>query len=350
MFDLIPADRRAAVRSALVATFGASPVPVLQPVTGGASALIYRIEVAGRPYLLRLESLQRDEVRDPQRAYLCMRRAVDAGIAPAVHHADPVAGIAILDFLAARPLSDYPTGPDGLARDLGTLAARLQATQTFPSVAIDYPAMLASLFDRVQASGLFVAGLLDRHREGFERIREAYPWDDRSLVSSHNDLHPENILFDGERLWLIDWETAHANDPLLDVAVLTMFLAASPNLEEALLCAWLGRAPDEALRARLILMRQLARIFYACASALHAATAEPEARLNDLTALTPLGFRAAVAAGRLALGTPQAQRVGCKVSFRTFLEGLAKPAFEEALLTLRSSSGPGTSAGPGRTT
>ena len=54
-FDPIPADRREAARSALTAAFGAAPLTALQPVTSGASALSYRIEVAERPYLLRLE-------------------------------------------------------------------------------------------------------------------------------------------------------------------------------------------------------------------------------------------------------------------------------------------------------
>lgn len=57
---------------------------MLQPSIAGASALSYRIEVAGRPYLLRLESFRRDEIRDPHRAYLCLRAAGEAGIAPAV--------------------------------------------------------------------------------------------------------------------------------------------------------------------------------------------------------------------------------------------------------------------------
>ncbi|HEY6715034.1 MAG TPA: hypothetical protein VI232_01710, partial [Reyranella sp.] len=88
-FDRIPADRREDARSALTAAFGPAPLTAVQRVTSGASALIYRIEVADRPYLLRLESFQRDEIRDPERAYRCMRTAVEAGIAPALHHADP---------------------------------------------------------------------------------------------------------------------------------------------------------------------------------------------------------------------------------------------------------------------
>ncbi len=330
LLDSIPADRRETARSALGAAFGSAPLTALQRVTSGASALSYRIEIADRPYLLRLESPERDDVRDPERAYRCMRTAEEAGIAPALHHADPTAGVAIMDFVPGRSLSEYPGGPGELARDLGALAARLQATPAFPPVT-DYLTVLKGLLGRLLGSGLFAAGLLDRHQEGFERIRQAYPWDSRALVSSHNDPHPGNILFDGERLWLIDWETAYRNDPLVDVAIFTLYLAASPELEGVLLRSWLGRAPDRALRARLVLMRQLVRLFYACASSLHAASpqAVPE---TDLTALTPAEFRAAVDQGRLVLGTPETQRIGGKVALATFLAVLATPAFEEALV------------------
>src|SRR5882757_2941614 len=116
MFDAIPSNRREDARSAMTTAFGRAPLTALKQVTSGASALIYRIEVADRPYLLRLDSLQRDEVRNPERAYLCMRTAVEAGIAPALHHADPTAGVAIMDYVSERPLSDYPSGRKGLAR------------------------------------------------------------------------------------------------------------------------------------------------------------------------------------------------------------------------------------------
>src|SRR5258708_34514566 len=211
MFDAIPAVRREDARSAMTAAFGRAPLTALQRVTSGASALIYRIDVADRPYLLRLDSLQRDEVRNPERAYLCMRTAVEAGIAPALHHADPTAGVAIMDYVPERPLSDYPSGREGLARDLGDLVARLQATPAFPPVA-NYLTVLKGLLDHLLGSGLFTAGWLDRHREGFERIRQAYPWDSSALVSSHNDPHPGTILCDGERRCVTARGTTYAND------------------------------------------------------------------------------------------------------------------------------------------
>lgn len=197
--DRVPEDHRGRARSALAAAFGRSPVTSLEPITLGASALSYRIEVAGRPYLLRLESSRRDEVRDPYRSYTCMQAAAEAGIAPAVRHADAAAAVAIMDFVPHRPMTDYLRAPPDLAHDLGSLVARLQALPAFPAVT-DYPTAVGILFDRLLGTDLFAPGLLDRHREGFERVRHNYRWDSEALVSSHNDLNPGNILFDGERL------------------------------------------------------------------------------------------------------------------------------------------------------
>jgi len=77
-------------------------------------------------------------------------------------------------------------------------------------------------------------------------------------------LAPGNILFDGERVWLVDWELAFGNDPLVDIAILTTELAETPELEDALLEAAFSLKPNRPLRARLGVIRLLTRLFYGC--------------------------------------------------------------------------------------
>jgi hypothetical protein len=178
-------------------------------------------------------------------------------------------------------------------------------------------------------SRVFTAGLLDPHLAGFQRIREAYPWDDSTHVSSHNDPNPRNVLFDGERLWLIDWETSGRNDPFADVAVLSHELAGTPELQEALLRSALGREPDRATRARFPLMRQVARLYFACVILRgFASRAEPD---RDLKALTPAEFVSAIQAGRLRVGTPELLYQWGKMFLAAFQAGLAAPDFEASL-------------------
>jgi hypothetical protein len=335
VLDEFPAAHRETARSALERAFGARAVSAVEPVRGGASgALTCRVTADGHAFLLRIEQRLDSPFRNPHQ-YECMRIAAEAGIAPRLRHVEPDAGVAIMDFLPTRPLGEYPGGAPALARDLGRLVSRLQATPRFPE-RYAFVSVVQWLLGFLRSSGLFADGLLDAHAEGFERIRAAYRFDPATAVSSHNDPNPNNVLFDGERLWLIDWESAFRNDPLTDVAILTQYLAPTPALQAALVEAWLGRAPDAYLSARLTLMRQLTRLYYAgllFTVVARGARAEPE---TDLVALTPAEFGAALAAGKLTAASPETMRVLGKMSLAAFLAGLDDPGFEEALIVARA--------------
>jgi hypothetical protein len=263
-----------------------------------------------------------------------MQTASDAGIAPPLRFVDADAGVSVMDVVAKQPLTKYPGGPLALARALGQLIRRLQSTSVFPQLR-DYPLILERLLGTLRRPGLFASGLLDRHAAAFDQIREAYPWDASAYVSAHNDPNPQNVLFDGERLWLIDWETSFANDAMTDLAILADNFATTPELEESLLSAWLGAPPDRMTRARLQVMRQLTRLYYAgliLSLFGGAPRSEPDA---DLTAPTPDAFRAALAEGRIAPGSPEMMYTLGKMSLARFLAGVSAPDFEEAIAIVR---------------
>src|SRR6185369_8347917 len=248
------------VRSALATVFGRARIGPIVALTGGATtASVYRIEVGERRYLLRTEG-QPSPLRNPHQ-YVSMRIAAEAGIAPKILYVDEAARIVVTDFIEQVALEAYPGGPPALARALGELLARVQATEVFPYF-VEYPDIVARLFAHVRRTGLFAGGVLDQHVERLELLRGAYRASSSRSVSSHNDVVPNNILFDGRRLWLIDWESAYCNDPLVDVAIVLDGIARSPELEEVLLRAWLGRTPDESIRARLDVVRAITRLYY----------------------------------------------------------------------------------------
>jgi len=47
---------------------------------------------------------------------------------------------------------------------------------------------------------------------------------DPRRVPSHNDMNPTNVLWDGARAWLVDWDASGLTHPYYDLAVLSMFL------------------------------------------------------------------------------------------------------------------------------
>jgi aminoglycoside phosphotransferase (APT) family kinase protein len=54
----------------------------------------------------------------------------------------------------------------------------------------------------------------------------------------HNDLHHLNVLDDGDRLWLVDWEYGGCGDPLFDLAGFFCQNDAAPNQRLTMLEAY----------------------------------------------------------------------------------------------------------------
>jgi hypothetical protein len=122
---------------------------------------------------------------------------------------------------------------------------------------------------------------------------------------------------------------------MTDVAILTHELAGTSALQDELLRSWLGREPDPVTRARLILMQQLTRVFFACAIFRRFAVDSNREPDSELKALTGAEFVANIQQGRLRIGTPELLYAWGKMFLAAFRNGLSTPAFEEALAVAR---------------
>jgi thiamine kinase len=76
-------------------------------------------------------------------------------------------------------------------------------------------------------------------------------------VVCHSDLHRMNLLQDGERLILLDWEYAHVSDPFWDLAGWAANNDFDPQARRELLENYLGTEPSHAEWLRLSLMMWL---------------------------------------------------------------------------------------------
>ena len=247
--------------TAIRAAFGHDRIDAIAHVSGGASgALPFRILIRDEPYLVRIEG-PKSPLRNPHQ-YESMRIASEHGISPRVYYFDEMAGVAVMDFVEEQPLTSYPGGRLRLAEAVGDMLRRLRETPPFPRFVV-YTDIVGRLWAWVCRSGLFAAGMLDPYTERFHKIRETYVSDSNYSVSCHNDLVPRNILFDGSRLWFIDWESAYRNDPLVDIAVALDNLTTSPEMEDSMLRALWGEAPGEEVLQRLGDVRALTRLYYA---------------------------------------------------------------------------------------
>lgn len=328
MLSAIPEVRRDAVRRGLIAAFGTHELDSIVPVSGGFSgAAVYRIRVGAIAYILRIET-SRDAFRDPHRAYACMSIAAAGMIAPRVRYADPGDGVAIMDFIPQKSLTlDYPGTREDLIVEAAQTIRALHAGPKFPAL-VDYMEGMDGLIATFRASQRLPAAATAEVFERFAVLRAAWRTEPQDLVASHNDLNPRNILYDGTRLWLVDWEAAFLADRYVDLSNLANLYAATREQEDLLLATYFGKA-EPGHRARLYLMRQVNHLFYAMAM------------LNSL----PPGFgcgedldspdladiHAAISTGAFVLDTPQGMTTYAKSRLHAALEGLRAPRFEEAL-------------------
>ncbi|HLK64949.1 MAG TPA: phosphotransferase [Bryobacteraceae bacterium] len=259
---MIPQEKSEAVTRGLREAFGVTEFADISRITKGhTTSLVFRIIVGGSPYLLKI--IMRSE--DPTRHYTSMKAAAEAGIAPRVWHTNIDDKISITDFVEAAPLS--------VSEALHQLPATLRVLHALPPFArAPFNTTCTFLLNKGPAADAFLQrfqAVIPKavNEEFFARCAElaaVYPHDDAEMVASHNDLFkPDNILFDGQRIWLVDWEAAFLNDRYADLAVVANQVVTNDEEEILYLEKYFGAAPDPYQLARFHLMQQLTHLFYA---------------------------------------------------------------------------------------
>lgn len=243
---------------------------ITRVAAGLSGAGVYRVESEGRSFVLKLAGMA-DPLATWQRRLQTQQHAANARLAPAIVHADEQRRAVLSEFVADRSFPAYYGDPRTREAALAKLGGTIRKVHALPLPSVAEPQLPRDVLTGIW-SGL--SGQLQRPAFADEAVRrvlaEAPPVSDRALVLSHNDVNPTNLVYDGEALLLLDWDTAGPNDPLYDLAAISMFLRMDEPTCRGLLGAYDGRAasslPDRfAYNRRLVaalcgaLLLQLAR-------------------------------------------------------------------------------------------
>lgn len=183
------------------------------------------------------------------------RAAHAAGIAPAVRHAEP--GVLVLDYLDARPLVEADVrAPDNLSRIIDMVRhchREVPRHLVGPILTFWVFHVLRDYAATLRRDGSPYTDRLADLTATAEALEAAVgPVD---LVLGHNDLLPANILDDGERLWLIDWEYGGFNSPLFDLGGLATNNGLDSEQERGMLEHYFETSVDTALWHRYTAMK-----------------------------------------------------------------------------------------------
>jgi thiamine kinase-like enzyme len=226
-----------------------------QPLGGGISNHNFLVEHGGQRFMVRIG--EDFEVHNVLRRFelAAARAAHAAGVSPAVVHAEP--GAMVFDYVEGRTLASADV------RDPATLeriVALVRACHREIPRHFRGPAPIFWVFQvvrdyalRLRADKSRMAPELPRLTAVAERLeREVGPIE---LVFGHNDLLAANLIDDGARLWLVDWEYGGFNSPLFDLGGLASNNELSDAQQEWLLEAYFEAPPSAELRRRYAAMR-----------------------------------------------------------------------------------------------
>jgi thiamine kinase-like enzyme len=218
----------------------------MQPLKGGLSNESWLVtDPAGR-HVVRIGKDYPFHHVFREREVIAARAAHAAGFAPAVHYAEP--GIMVTAFIGAKTFdaSDVRANAKRIAALMRRFHHEMPAHVSGAGFMFWVFHVIRDYARTLEVGGSRLAGSVP----GYLRVAAALEAVQRPLpiIFGHNDLLPANILDDGQRLWLIDFEYAGFNTAMFDLAGIASNAGMSEEEADGLLEAYFGAAPDAGLR------------------------------------------------------------------------------------------------------
>jgi len=230
----------------------------IEPINIGLSgAGVYAVATSRGSFVLRVQP----NAPEPQfvQQLRVLRRASAAFVAPAVVHVVETARAVVSVRIAGMPLAAVLAQPAQRDVVLASVVDALQAVHALDTSGVEARDPLGyarAAWDACRDRPGFPswAASLEPAFTEFSGVLER----DGRRVVSHNDVNPANFLWDGARVWLIDWEIAGLGHPYYDLAALALFLRLDDDAALALVARHDGAPPDERARHTFRALRRLA--------------------------------------------------------------------------------------------
>jgi thiamine kinase-like enzyme len=249
----------------------------LELLGGALTNVCYKVTTGGAAYVLRLAGEGTSDYIDRAAEKHNARVAAEAGVNAEVIYFDSRDGTMVTRFVEGISMN----AGDGFCRDSG---APVRAARTLKQVH-----SLGMLFRSRFAVFAAIDGYLDLLRgwrtplpedysEVVQRaraVRMALEASPAVLVPCHNDPWPGNLLDADGRIYLIDWEYSGMNDPLWDLADLSVEAGFGPEQDRAMMEAYYGTGLSPALYSRLEVYKAMSDLHWSVWSLVQYAKGNP---------------------------------------------------------------------------
>lgn len=233
----------AIIRAAELACFN-NPEHI-EPLGGGITNVNLLVSDGGEQFVVRLGDDIEEHGVMRWNELAISQAAAAAELSPKIVHFEP--GVLVLEYKKSVTFTEADVrNPKHLPRIIDLVKGAhhdLGARLTKPVLAF-WPFQVNRIYiNRLQSEGSsHKAALPDMLKRSAMLEKAVGPVE---LVIGHNDLLSANILDDGDRLWLIDWEYGGYNSPLFDLAGLASNNGLSEAQEHEILKQYYGTSSSQ---------------------------------------------------------------------------------------------------------
>jgi thiamine kinase-like enzyme len=213
----------------------------------------YRLDCEGGPYVLRmLEENSRPLGIDRQVEYAAFKAAEDAGIGAEVVAFVPRKQVLVTRFVKGRRLSPKALREPAILRRVVASMRRYHACPNSGGTFSGFETVRRYYAQARRRKVPFPRSITQALRI-LERIEDEVGVP-RRTCHCHNDLLPSNLIDDGRKVWVLDWEYAGTGDLFFDLGNLAANCLFNQEQEKLLLQYYSGKVRLADLR-HLRLMR-----------------------------------------------------------------------------------------------
>jgi thiamine kinase-like enzyme len=222
---------------------------------GGFSKRTFRVRLGAGDYVVHLAGkdtsalgISRSAEQDATAA------AARVGVGPEVALFLPDDDVLVTRYLVGSPLRpEQVSEPDILA----DLAESLKTLHRGPRLRARFSPFrtVEAYRATAEARGVAVDDRYDRAEALVARIEPALRGPDHRPVTCHGDLAPTNLIYDGDRVRIVDWEYAGMGDRFFDLGNLSVNAGFDEGDDEWLLTSYFNEPPTSRRFAALRLMR-----------------------------------------------------------------------------------------------
>ena len=227
---------------------------------GGLTNRVYRVG----NHVLRIPGDGTAEYINRSHEAASARIAAEAGVSPAILHADPTSGVMVSEFVPHA----LTMSPDAFNQRLGSPARAGLALMKLHASGGVFPfrfELFAMIDDYLKVLSTKQVNLPHGYaqvvREA-ETVRTALSKNPVPLVPCHCDPLCENFLDDGSRMWIVDWEYSGINDPMWDLGDLSVEGQFSDEQDTEMLHAYFGTNPSASDFARMVIYKAMCDLLW----------------------------------------------------------------------------------------